>query len=595
MKRFSFLLAFLVGLALPVTAQLLPSNLTDAVGQFKSVDNSKSVSTSKSVRKRKRSTDRIISLIKIVGNDTIPSSLIQQELFFRVGDSYNRFKLNRAVQQIYSLGVFSSVNVDTNKGDSGDTIIFTVEESPIIGEVRFPGIKAVSENMLRDLLTLKGGDHLNLKQLRREIRLIENYYNEHDFYQVKVRSVETPDKDGDPLVFNIREGVIKAINVTGNYKTKDYVITREMISKVGDVLKQNTLQEDVRRVYNLNYFSELNPELVPSDNGYALNLYVAERESSGQVSFGGGYSPQTGFSLFTDLFWDNLAGTGQLIMLKGQFGVGQARRSTFQFKYHNPWMWDDRKSLTTKIWRTDGAQFLNPLGANNQDFLDEKRFGIEASFGIPNSYEFRTYHRFKYERIHINQSNFDYQVNSYALGFVYDTRDVKFNPRSGIYVGSEIEQSVKINDDSVNLTQLDLRLKYFLPTFERQTLAMRADIGILAMDNLPIQDQYLYLGYRLGFADTIRGYDRSDVIFGSRQVILGTEYRFLFNDTFSFVLFFDIGTAADSLTSISDDRLLSSQGVGVRFTIPGIGPLRLDAGLNREGQTRVQFNMGHAF
>ena len=176
-----------------------------------------------------------------------------------------------------SLGFFSSVDSEIVSGDLEDTIVFKVVESPVIGSVQFPDVQAVSKNVLLNLISTQSGDHLDLRRLRQEIRLIERYYEDQGFYQVKVRSVESPRKDGDPLVFHIREGVVKEIRVTGNYKTQEYVLTREMTTKVGDVLKMDQIREDIRRIYNLNYFMGLEPNIVPSENGYLLNLQVMER------------------------------------------------------------------------------------------------------------------------------------------------------------------------------------------------------------------------------------------------------------------------------------------------------------------------------
>lgn len=584
-----------MGCALPLSAQALtpPTTLEGAVDQFKSLKETANKRQTSTASAKKM---RTVGSIDIDGNKSIPDSLIQQEIFLRVGDSYNQFKLNRAVQQINSLGVFSAVTVDTIQRKQGDRIVFTVTEAPKIGRVDFPGVKAVSENVLSEMVSIKAGDHLNLRALRRDILKLEKYYEEEGYYQVKVRSVETPEADGEPLVFYIREGVINSISVTGNTKTKDYVLTREMTLKPGDVLRTQDLREDLRRIYNLNYFTELNPAIIPSGDAYNLDLHVVERGSNGQLSFGGGFSPQSGFSLFTDLYWDNLAGTGQLILLKGQFGVGgdSARNSTFQFKYHNPWMWDNRRSFTFKTWLTDGDQLLNPLSSGSRTFLDEKRFGLETIFGIPSSYDFRTVHKLKHEEIELTDQNYKYQINSYSFGFIYDTRDVVFNPTSGHYSSIFIEKGLEVNGQSINLTQVDVSLKQFIKTFDRQTLALRADVGYINMDALPIEDQFLYFGYRVGYSDTVRGYDDDRVIFGSKRIVLGAEYRFLFNDTFTFVVFVDAGVASSNKLSDLPDFLVG-KGVGVRFTVPGLGPLRFDAGLDDAGEMRIQFNMGHSF
>ena len=113
--------------------------------------------------------------------------------------------------------------------------------------------------------------------------------------------------------------------------------------------------------------------------------------------------------------------------------------------------------------------------------------------------------------------------------------------------------------------------------------------------------------YQVGGANTVRGYeDRDPFAYGNKQILLNLEYRFLFTDMFQIVLFVDAGYAPN----IKDDngdiviygadptRLINykiGKGVGLRYNIPALGPLRLDAGIDERGTIRIHFSVGHTF
>ena len=63
------------------------------------------------------------------------------------------------------------------------------------------------------------------------------------------------------LTFNIEESKFEEIAVSGNNKSKDYVILGEIDIKPGDEVNEKELRKNLSRVYNLNYFSEVVPDI----------------------------------------------------------------------------------------------------------------------------------------------------------------------------------------------------------------------------------------------------------------------------------------------------------------------------------------------
>jgi len=585
--------------AAPVGAEFAPpTNIQDILKQL---DQRREAAELASPPKPKDPSEFLIEDIKIEGNTTVSSVLVMSQLSVRIGETVSQLKIDRNVKNIETLGVFASASYKLTKTKTGAVLTFEVVENPVVKEIRFPGLSKFSQKDVQEKLKIKVGNVLNTRDLREDIDTIKDLYLSKGYTRAKVSHVDLPTTDNPVLIFNISEGLISEIIITGNGKTKDYVIRRELTLHPGDIITQDQIRNDIRRVYNLNYFTGIEPGLTPTANGkYDLTLNVSERDNSGQFSFGGGYSPQTGFSIFSDLFWDNIMGTGQLILLKGQFGVGgtnSARDSRFQFKYFNPWMWDNRKSLTTRLWRTNGDAISALAAGTNDRFRDERRVGMDFTVGLPITYDFRYTHRIKFEKVELPEVDKEYNTNSYTFGVSHDTRDVRFNPRSGHYIGSNIEKSFNISPDSLEFTRFDVTLKKFIPTFEKQTIALRTDLGFIKAAKISDRELFSSEYYRVGFNDTVRGQDDRNFQFGNKKIVSSIEYRFLFTDTFSLVVFADAGLA--TLESFRDldiqDKALIGKGVGIRFLIPGLGPLSVDAGSDEEGVVRVQVNIGHSF
>lgn len=610
-KHLATLLITLLCISAPLTAETQSPLTLDSVLESLSVTSNatsspKTLQTSKSSQSRsgKALNTKTISDIKFVGFSKENKSLAKQELSIKIGDTVNSFKLERNIKNLENVGVFKSVNGKIIPQGSSAIVQFNAVENPKISEISFSGNSTYDNTVLFALISSKVESAYNLNTVRKDIKSIEGYYHDNGYIQAKVYRLENPDESNGKLIFHIAEGIIENFSITGNSKTRDYVILRELDIQPGQAINSEELQKNLRRVFNLNYFTEVKPNLKPSStspNAYDLELELVERETNGSFSFGGGYSPSSGFSLFSDLFWDNIFGSGQLIMLKGNFGLGtgqSGRTTTYQFKYHNPWMWDKRKSFTFRTWYTNGSFNSISSFSNGVTLRNESRRGFDVAVGIPHTYDLRTSHKAKYESVYLPDIPDGYFIYSYTFGIGYDTRDYRINPREGVYHSASVEQGLKFRLNAVDFTRVDLTFRKFIPTFKKQAFALRAEYGYLRSPELSTTTRFANQLYRVGGSYTVRGYDDFyPFANGHAQAIYSIEYRHLFNQDFVAYLFADTGYAANSGVDVVNllDKYQVGKGVGVLFNVPGLGPIRLDFGLDDLGESRIHFNVGHAF
>lgn len=568
---------------------------------------SQTVSTSESPAKKTET--GLITNINIVGLKSVSKEEFINSLLTRANEPYNPTKTERDEKNIQSLGYFKSVQTTTVKDKKGNvSVTFKLVENPKVGNIQFVGAKLFSKEALLEKISSKENTIHNINTTRKDIKAIEEKYKNEGYSQAKVYRILTPEKDGDSLEYYIAEGIIESITITGNRKTRDYVIVREFDTLPGHVLNDKVFRDDLRRIYNLGYFLDVNPNIRPSNttvNAYDIEVELKEKETSGSFSIGGGYSPSSGFSLMSDLYWDNIMGTGQMILLKGNFALGgksgsnsYARNNNYQFKYYNPWMWDKRKSFTFRTWLTEGNfNSFNPI-VNDLSLRNEKRQGFDVAIGIPKNYNLELTHRGKFEDIQLkgNSAN-SYRIFSYTFGVNYDTRDYKDNPREGDYHSFSIEQGLKPFPSGLEFTQTDITLRKFIPTFKKQTIALKAQLGYFYSPEINNVDKIRAQYYYVGGSYSVRGYNDLDPFaYGIVQSIGSIEYRHIFTQAFTGYLFVDVGTASLYESDIfRSHKYRLGKGVGIKFTVPGLGPIRLDFGIDDLGTSRIHFNIGHAF
>jgi outer membrane protein insertion porin family len=193
------------------------------------------------------------------------------------------------------------------------------------------------------------------------------------------------------------------------------------------------------------------------------------------------------------------------------------------------------------------------------------------------------------------------------FGAVRDLRNNPLRPTSGSLLRLGVEQSVPIGSGSILLNRIRGSYSFYIPvhftnfTKGPQALAFNVQGGTVFGDLPP------YEAFSLGGSNSVRGYDEGDVGSGRSFVQATAEYRFpVFSisrattvDGALFVDFAsDLGTGNDVPGDPAGVRGKPGSGfgygVGVRVQSP-LGPIRVDYGINDEGDSRIHFGIGERF
>src|SRR3989339_571192 len=271
----------------------------------------------------------MITSLEIRGDSTVPEKEIVDVIFSRVGNTITDEKIRADLKAIYTLGYFADVSSSFEAFSGGTKVIFNVVENPRINAIVFDGNSVYSTAELQALIKIKQGSILNFKSLQDDIAAINDLYKKDGYMLSRIADVDTDKKSGT-LTFKIVEGRLESIVLAGNDSTKDYVILREFKSLPGTVLNEVQLKKDLRNVFNLGFFSEITPNFEPGStkDNIVLELKIKESRTS-TINFGGGWGEREGGFGFVDLSINNLMGTAQGLLIRGQ--VGQ-QLSSYQFK-----------------------------------------------------------------------------------------------------------------------------------------------------------------------------------------------------------------------------------------------------------------------
>jgi len=164
--------------------------------------------------------ENLVGSVKIEGNKRIETSTLLYYIKTRKGEPLSRTQISKDVEQIYGLGEFKDIRVETRQGSEGMEVVFIVEEIPSIGNVLFYGNKEIEDSEMLELLEFKRGEAFQQHMTTEAKEQIKSLYHEKGFFFAKVDAIsKKSDKKQMDIHIRVREGEkigIKNILFSGN-------------------------------------------------------------------------------------------------------------------------------------------------------------------------------------------------------------------------------------------------------------------------------------------------------------------------------------------------------------------------------------------
>jgi outer membrane protein insertion porin family len=212
-----------------------------------------------------------VASVGIRGNKKIELPAIEGRLTLKAGDPYTPENVRGQIRILYETGYFEDVQVETESTAEGIALTFVVQEKPFITEIVFDGNEELSDDKLKEKITIKSQAFLDQQQAKESAEKIRLAYQEDGFFSAQVIPiVQTLDEDRKRLTFFIKEGEkakIRTVNFDGmRSATKSEMFkvtaTREWVPWYGlftqlklpsfmsdaGVLKREEMNNDVERI-----------------------------------------------------------------------------------------------------------------------------------------------------------------------------------------------------------------------------------------------------------------------------------------------------------------------------------------------------------
>lgn len=564
--------------------------------------------------------EKVLKDVEIHGLNVLSPDMIKDKIHLKAGDTYNRDTVQADLRSIYETGYFTEKMraIPVNNSDGTVTLKLILEENAPVTDFTIEGNTVVStEEILTPLLDMKGKPQ-NIAQLNSAIAKIQEIYTSKGYILARVSSV-TDDPDGT-INIEIKEGTINSIAISGNEKTKDFVIERNVLVEPGMVYNENQVKEDLVRLYATQAFKDVTREIEPCEEDpdtYDITINVQEQRTA-SISVGGGLDSVTGVFGSLGIADNNFRGRNQRVSLSGLVGSGVIlndasiqRRMNMQFElsFFEPHFLNADTSLMSKIFYRDFGSYQVPLAI-------ERRIGGEATVA----------HRFKknknltstfslgVEHIDLREGDFDkiaglfnrYNIPiseranqlegglfmSLSPALIYDTREGGVVTRKGTLASLRFSEDIGLIDLDKTHGKLQGMIKQYIPVGKKSSFSLMAKAGgKIHGDNMPD-----VMAYRLGGPYTIRGFKMSGVGTGDAFVMGSAEFatpipfldrtrlakKVKFLDNVRLTAWMDAGkifnnTLADTLYDRPGYAVAA--GVGIKLYIPGMGPLSIDYGI----------------
>ena len=580
-----------------------------------------------------------IRQITIIGNQVFPERELLRQISLRTpgwltwyskADQYSRQKLAADLETLRSYYLdrgFLEFNVESTQvsitPDKKDIYVtIAVSEGPRyrVSDVKVAGEPLLPEAEIRKLITLKPGEIFSRARVTESTKKISDRLGADGYAFANVNAAPELDKEKREASFTFiidpgRRVYVRRINISGNARTRDEVIRREMRQLEGAWYASDRITTSKQRLDRLGYFTETNietPAVQGTTDQVDVNVSVVERPT-GSVLLGAGFGSGEGLILSGSLTQNNFLGSGKHV----SFGVNTSKINTTY-----------AVSLTDPYYTPDGISrgfdvYLRKVDASNAGLgnYTTDTAGAAMRFGVPVTEIDTISYGIGYEKTSIGTAAdspliyLDY-VRTFGadndallgtIGWNRDGRDSLIYPTRGALQRASGEFAFP--GPSLQYYKAQYQYQRYFPLTRDYVLMLNGEIGYGdGYANTPTLP--FFKNFYLGGVNSLRGFRvftvgpkdlQGNPRGGNHKVLGNAEFLFPFpglagDKSVRMSAFVDTGMTGEKWSG-SEMRL--SMGIAVLWVSP-MGPLKISIAQpirSEEGDRKqpFQFTFGGAF
>jgi len=482
-----------------------------------------------------------------------------------------------------------------------------------VGTITVTGDLLDPEAESKKNFALQEGEIFRQSQLQMDIQYLTDRYGEEGYALVDIdyqldRHPEDAIVNLNYMIHKGKKVYFERIEMTGNDKTHDKVIRRELTISETQLYSSKELRRSQARVQRLGFFNSV--EFIPrpgsADDRVNVDVVIKERPS-GAFSAGAGYSTTEDFFFTAQYSQQNFLGQGLSLSLQTQISQ---RTQNYYVRF------DDRYFLDSN-WR-----FAVNLFSTEQRYLDftSARRGGSLTVGrpIPHTEYVRT--SLTYSLVQSNLENYaksssiyrrqpaNTLIGSLTTQLERNALDNYLDPTKGSLLSAGVEVAgYNVFGGEQDFIKTILEAQYYQPIPKTRGTYLSGRVLLGLLDYQGGEDLLITERFFLGGIHSLRGYEYGSVgpvfvedsefetpIGGNKELVFNLDYVIPISKEMGlkFVAFYDIGNAFNDNEEIDLSNLRQDWGAGIRWMSP-MGPLRFELGFpldRREGERSEVFN-----
>ncbi|MGI4903049.1 MAG: outer membrane protein assembly factor BamA, partial [Janthinobacterium lividum] len=584
-----------------------------------------------------------IRQVNFIGNKAFSAGTLHEEMqlstpnwfsWYTKNDLYAKDKLTGDLEHVRSYYLdrgylefnieSTQVSISPDKKDMYLTISLHEGEPYKVSTIDLTGELLDKGDELRKLVSIKPGDRFSAAKLQASTKAIVDKLGEYGYAFATVNAVPQIDQKNHLVALTMRVDpgrrvYVRHVNITGNSRTRDEVVRREMRQFESSWFDSQRLKLSQDRINRLGYFTDVNVTTSPvegTNDQVDVDVKVTEKPT-GAITLGAGFSSSDKVVLSAGISQDNVFGSGTSLALN----VNTAKSyRTLEITQTDPYFTIDGISRITSVY----YRTYEPLYYSTDSSFTIITAGADLKFGVPFSELDTVFFGIGFQQNRLNvdaatpQAYKDYVASfgrisntiPLTVGWARDARDSALIPSRGYYTRANAELGTPAG--VAEYYKVDLQQQYYYSFARGFILGLNGQVGYghgYAGKPFPI-----FKNYFAGGIGTVRGYDTSslgprdavtnDPIGGAKLLVGNVELTFPlpgtgYDRTLRVFTFFDAGNvwAQDDPIKLSDLRY--GYGLGLAWISP-VGPLKVSLGfplIKHQGDQyqKFQFQIGTAF
>ena len=517
----------------------------------------------------------------------------------------------------------TQVSISPDKQDIYITVNIAEGEKYTVSSVKLAGQLLLPEDELTKLVLVRPGEVFSREKMTETTKAISERLGNEGYAFANVNAAPELDKDTRQVAFTVfidpgRRVYVRRINVSGNTRTRDEVIRREMRQSESGWYDGEKINKSRTRVDRLGYFDEVTVETPPvagTTDQVDMEVKVKEKPT-GNIMLGAGFSSAEKFTLSGSVQQQNLFGSGKHVGV--QISTSKSNK-VYSLSHTDPYFTVDGVSQGFDVYtrKTDTSSLA--VGSFGSDSM-----GGGVRWGLPVAEDDYVNLGLSVDRTTLKLdtsspvryqdyvTRFGAKSNTLlgTIGWQKDGRDSLLVTTSGVLRRAVLELSLP--GSTATYARATYQHQQFFPLDRKLTLALNGEIGVAK--SYGNKDLPFFKNFYAGGIGSVRGFDSSslgprdaattEAIGGNKRLIGNAELLFPVpgmgrDNSMRLSTFIDAGNVWDDVNKFSLGSLRYSGGVALAWNSP-MGPLKFSYAnpFNKKADDKVQrlqFQMGSVF